>query len=111
MRAKFKQHRLEFKRPSGTSRGVLTTKDSWFLILKEKDKIGVGECSVLEGLSLDDPKRIESLLHDLCNALESGATLPDLSDWPAVQMGLELALLSLQSKKTFSIFPSDFSRG
>ena len=111
MRAKFKQHRLEFKRPSGTSRGVLTTKDSWFLILKEKDKIGVVECSVLEGLSLDDPKRIESLLHDLCNALESGATLPDLSDWPAVQMGLELALLSLQSKKTFSIFPSDFSRG
>ena len=47
MRAKFKKHRLEFKRPSGTSRGVLTTKDSWFLIIEENGKTGLGECQVI----------------------------------------------------------------
>lgn len=111
MQARFKKHRLEFKRPSGTSRGILTSKDSWFIILNKEDKQGVGECSLLEGLSPDDPNQIESLLEDLCNALETRGELPDLTGWPAVRMGLESALLSLQSEKPFSIFPSSFTKG
>lgn len=54
IKARFIKHTLVFKRPSATSRGVLTTKDSWFLILTEKDKSGIGECSILKGLSHDD---------------------------------------------------------
>ena len=54
MQAKFVKHTLNFKRPSGTSRGILTSKDSWFLILTDQDKKGIGECSILEGLSYDD---------------------------------------------------------
>ena len=38
MQAKFVKHTLNFKRPSGTSRGILTTKDSWFLILTDQEK-------------------------------------------------------------------------
>lgn len=30
IQAKFVKHTFDFKRPSGTSRGILTTKDSWF---------------------------------------------------------------------------------
>ena len=33
MKASYFKHTLEFKRPSGTSRGVLSTKESWFLRL------------------------------------------------------------------------------
>ena len=29
---------LEFKRPSGTSRGVMTEKETWFIVLEENDK-------------------------------------------------------------------------
>ena len=47
MKASFKKYRLEFKRPSGTSRGILTTKDSWFLILEEEGNNGLGECSLI----------------------------------------------------------------
>lgn len=111
MRAFFKKHRLEFKQPSGTSRGVLTTKDSWFLIVKKDGKTGIGECSIIEGLSPDAPDQIEFLLSHLCQALETNSELPDLTSWPAVRMGLEMALRSLHSESTFSLFPSPFARG
>lgn len=111
MKASFKKHQLKFKIPSVTSRGVMTTKTSWFLILKEEDKRGIGECSLLEGLSPDDPEQIEFLLSTLCEALETNTELPELIRWPAVQMGLEMALRSLQSETKFSLFPSLFLEG
>ena len=46
MKATVKQYILEFKRPSGTSRGVLTTKETWFLTIEKNDKKGVGECGI-----------------------------------------------------------------
>jgi len=111
MRAYYKKHRLLFKSPSGTSRGVLTYKDSWFLLLEEGGETGVGECSLIAGLSPDPPAQMESTLDSLCKALESQSALPDLNGWPAVQMALETALRSLQSKDGFSLFPSDFVKG
>lgn len=111
MQAQFKKHRLYFKRPSGTSRGILSYKDSWFLILQSDGKTGIGECSILEGLSPENPKRIETVLSTLCSALEKKAALPDLTFWPALQMGLETALQSLESAHTFTLYPSKFSQG
>jgi o-succinylbenzoate synthase len=111
MQARFKKHRLYFKRPSGTSRGILTYKDSWFLVLHAHEKTGIGECSILEGLSPDDPQRIEAVLSSLCSALEAGNTLPDLTVWPAIQMGLETALCSLEGTHSFSLYPSKFTQG
>jgi len=111
MQARFKKHRLYFKRPSGTSRGTLTYKDSWFLVLHAHGKTGIGECSILEGLSPDDPQRIEAVLSSLCSALEAGNTLPDLTVWPAIQMGLETALCSLEGTHSFSLYPSKFIQG
>ncbi len=111
MQARFKKHRLYFKRPSGTSRGILTYKDSWFLVLHAHGKTGIGECSILEGLSPDDPQRIEAVLSALCSALEAGTTLPDLTTWPAIRMGLETALCSLEGTHSFSLYPSKFTQG
>jgi o-succinylbenzoate synthase len=111
MQARFKKHRLYFKRPSGTSRGILTYKDSWFLVLQAHGKTGIGECSILEGLSPDDPQRIEAVLSSLCSALETGTNLPDLTTWPAIRMGLETALFSLEGTHSFSLYPSKFTQG
>ena len=111
MKASFKKHRLNFKRPGGTSRGILKTKDSWILCLEENSHRGYGECSIIEGLSWDDPNRIESVVLEVCEALSLAKPLPDLTDFPAVQMGLETALLSLNSPTVWNLFPSAFSRG
>ena len=106
IKARFIKHTLVFKRPSATSRGVLTTKDSWFLILTEKDKSGIGECSILKGLSHDDQPDFEATLELFCNQINTGQALLDLTPWPAIKMGYETALLSIKSFIPYTLFPS-----
>ena len=110
MKANYKKHELIFKRPSGTSRGVLKTKETWFLIIQEGEKYGIGECGLLRGLSLDDVPNYEQKLEWVCNNISLGLEklLVLLIDFPSIQFGLEQAFLSLNSKKPFELFPSDF---
>ena len=42
MNAQFTQHKLIFKQASGTSRGVLTTKETYLLEISKNDKKGIG---------------------------------------------------------------------
>ena len=48
MKAHYKRYVLKFKRPGGTSRGVLKEKETWFLILTNENKTGVGSVVSLE---------------------------------------------------------------
>ncbi len=69
LQARYIKHTLQFKQASGTSRGVLKTKDSWFLILCDTDNPntqGIGECSIIEGLSPDNLEEYESKLQFVC---------------------------------------------
>lgn len=50
MKANYQKYILNFKQASGTSRGVLKTKETWFIILEKDGKIGVGECGVFSGM-------------------------------------------------------------
>ena len=111
MKASYHKHILEFKRPSGTSRGVLTTKETWFIILRDNAKVGVGECGILRTLSIDDRPNYEEKLKWVCDNihLELQALLAELIEWPSIQFGLEQAFLSLASKNPFLLFPSEFT--
>ena len=63
--ATYKKFTLTFKRPGGTSRGILTTKDSWFIVLRSpgpEGRTGVGECSLIPGLSPDATPEFENRL-------------------------------------------------
>lgn len=111
MQAKFVKHTLTFKHPSGTSRGILTTKDSWFLILTDHGKRGIGECSILRGLSHDDRPDFEDTLKEFCVQINRGQPLMDLTQWPAIKIGYETALLSLKASNPYELFPSLFSEG
>lgn len=111
MEAHHCKYRLKFKKPSGTSRGVLTEKDSYFLVVKDGPRSGIGECGLLKGLSIDDLKTYESKLSEVCNQIDQG--LHDLleftKDYPSIQFGLEQAFKSLSSRDPFKLFPSDFT--
>ena len=113
MKATYKKHILTFKRPSGTSRGVLLEKETWFLILKENDKIGIGECGILRKLSVDDRPDYEQKLQWVCENIHLGKDqLWDaLVEFPSIQFGVEMAFLSLASKTPFELFPSEFTLG
>ncbi|MFC0521943.1 o-succinylbenzoate synthase [Mesonia maritima] len=113
MKASYKKYILNFKRPSGTSRGVLHTKETWFLILEENSKTGIGECGILRGLSIDDRPDYEEKLQWLCEniQLEKAVLLEELEEFPSIQFGLEMALQSLKAENKFELFPSEFTKG
>ncbi|WP_179006850.1 o-succinylbenzoate synthase [Winogradskyella forsetii] len=113
MKATYHKYSLDFKRPSGTSRGVMTTKETWFIKLKFDDKVGVGECGILRGLSIDDRPDYEAKLKWVCENINSGleALLNELVAFPSIQFGLETAFKSLESEDPFQLFPSDFTKG
>ena len=72
MEAYYFKHLLKFKSPSGTSRGVLKTKDSWFIVIRNQNRIGVGECSIIEGLSPDPIQTFEKTLNEVCKNIRFG---------------------------------------
>lgn len=110
MQARYKKYILDFKRPSGTSRGVLRQKETWFLILEDNGKMGIGECGLLRGLSFDDVEGYEDKLVWTCNNIDLGcdALWEALSDFPSIQFGMEQAFLSLRREHPFELFSSDF---
>lgn len=111
--ATYKKHTLRFITPAGTSRGALTTRETWFIILKEGDKTGIGECGMLRGLSIDDRPDYEEKLKWACESIDLGleTLYAQLTEFPSIQIGLETAFRSLQREDPFEIFPSQFSRG
>jgi o-succinylbenzoate synthase len=113
LKATFKKYILNFKNPAGTSRGVLRTKETWFLLLSKNGKTGIGECGMFRGLSIDDRPDFEEKLQWVCDNIQVGKNelLKLLPEFPAIQMGLETAFLSLDGETTFSIFPSQFIKG
>ncbi len=113
MKATYKKYILNFKRPSGTSRGVMTEKETWFLLLEENGKIGIGECGLLRGLSIDDRPDYEEKLQWVCENIDFGKDKlwNELIEFPSIQFGVEMAFLSLQSKSPFELFPSTFTQG
>ncbi len=115
LEASFQKHLLNFKRPSGTSRGVLNTKETYFLIIKSDEGFGVGECGLLRGLSIDDRPDYEEELEGVCENIALGlgeANLYEaLQEFPSIQFGVETAFKSLHSKNPFELFPSQFTRG
>ena len=102
---------LEFKRPSGTSRGVMTVKETWFIILEKNGKKGIGECGILRGLSADDRDDYEEKLNWVCQNIHLGETAlwEALLEFPSIQFGIEMAFLSLKSENPYLLFPSDFT--
>lgn len=113
IKANYKKYILNFKNPSGTSRGILKTKETWFIILTKNGKIGVGETGLFRGLSIDDISNYEDKLIWVCKNIDLGLKnlLKSLYDFPSIQFGLEQAFLSLNSQDRFELFPSRFTRG
>lgn len=116
LRASFIPRPLVFKRPAGTSRGVLRTKPSWYLIVQHDEDNGprgIGECSIIPGLSPEDPKTIDKELHTLCGNIN------EYPQWlakrgalfPAIRFALEIALNDLALGGNRVLFRDDFTAG
>ena len=113
MKATYQKYILNFKRPSGTSRGVMNIKETWFLVLEQDGKKGIGECGILRGLSADDRPDYEEKLQWTCQNIHLGKDQlwEALIEFPSIQFGVEMAFQSLASETPFLLFPSAFTEG
>jgi L-alanine-DL-glutamate epimerase-like enolase superfamily enzyme len=116
LKAYYKKHTLRFKKPGGTSRGVLTEKNSWYLVVYEDgrpEKKGIGECSILPGLSVDDHPGFEQKLAEVVRNINHYACRQDeeLKAFPAIRFGLETAMKDLKADTPRELFPSPFTAG
>jgi o-succinylbenzoate synthase len=111
--ARYSKHTLQFLRPAGTSRGEYTTKDSWFIFISDGEKTGIGECSLLKELSIDDCPDFEEKLAGVCDQINNDIYKFDqlLYEFPAIQFGLETALLDFHNGGNHILFPAEFTEG
>ncbi len=105
-------YRLDFKQPAGTSRGVLTSKISWMLVLEDENGVqGLGECGPLAGLSFDDRPDFGTRLQRLCeqfNQAEWATFEESLLFYPAMRFGFEMALQDYAQGGKRLLFESAF---
>lgn len=112
MTAKYFRYLLQFKRPSGTSRGVLYEKETFILEISANENKGIGECAVFRGLSFDDRRDYEEKLQWLCENIheEREFLQEELKEFPSIWFGYEQAVLNLKYGDHL-YFPSEFTEG
>ena len=100
---------LHFKQPAGTSRGVYTTRHSFYLTLTSDEMPGVegvGECATLPDLSCDAKPEYEVTLRQVCQMVEQMGRIPYdmIRAYPSITFGLETAFASFfaQAKKVLA---------
>ena len=112
MTATYKKYILNFKRPGGTSRGVLNTKETFLLNITKNGATGTGECGLFRGLSYDDVPEYEEKLQWLCENISADHDFlkEALKHFPSIWFGFEQAVLNLEHGDDL-YFPSDFTAG
>lgn len=116
LQTKFHKHTLIFKQASGTSRGVLHTKNSWIIELFDianPSIVGKGEASIIENLSPDWNNDYENQLAEICRNVNEHVTtnFSKIHEFPSIRFALESALLDLKNGGKEIYFPSEFAAG
>jgi o-succinylbenzoate synthase len=107
---------LNFERPAGTSRGVLTDKLCWIIKVWDKASphlLGVGEASVIKTLSPDWSPNYEIKLAEVVQNIEyhKQSNFEDLKEFPSIKFGCEMAVIDLESGGKQEYFSSPFTEG
>lgn len=122
---------LQFKQPSGTSRGILHTKPSWILRVPLLNGMTAqGECSVIPGLSPDfiDVPQYEKVLSQLQVRIRAHWRMDEwlqksifqsekwrhftleYRSYPSILFGLETLVLDIQAGGSGILFDTAFTR-
>ena len=113
---------LHFKQPAGTSRGVYTTRNVWYIVITDQENpkhFGVGECAPLPALSCDDVPEYLDVLTKTSRRLEENmktnfenalTSLEELEAYPSIRFGVETALAHYQAR-SLQLWHTPFSKG
>ncbi|MDB5273802.1 MAG: chloromuconate cycloisomerase [Chitinophagaceae bacterium] len=111
---------FRFAFETGTSRGVLKEKTSWFIRLEKNGVTGWGECSPIAGLSPEPLDIMEDKINTVLEEWKKDpATILDgqshwreeLNKWPALRFALETAWLDYSHGGVHQIYRNGFFKG
>lgn len=105
------EHPLMFRTPAMTSRDTLTEKPTWYLVAEDAHgRIGVGECSLILGLS---PETADMATAALQGVAASGCldAMAVPASCPAVRFAVETAAWDLHNGGRGVVAESAFSQG
>ena len=112
--ASIEKYTLNFIKPSGTSRGVLTTKDSWFIrVWKSENPAfkGIGEASIIKTLSPDWSDDYPFIIQKVADNIND--YVPNLHEelvnYPSIIFAIETALKDLENGGKGLLFSSPFT--
>jgi o-succinylbenzoate synthase len=123
------KHPLQFSFVANTSRGPLTERPTWFLLLKhsELDNFGIGEFGIIKGLSPEDHEDLEAIAHQQIRKWISFLPEPSFAlheqdriyhirqhidaNLPSLQFAAETAWQDLVLGGIQQIYPSSFLEG
>lgn len=114
-RIKIIPHKLLFKRPAGTSRGIYTEHRVWYVVFQDttdETHFGIGECAPLHDLSVDYSMDYVDRLSGFCRATEEQQKIDSelLRCFPSILFGLETAMRHYQ-QQSWQLWDSPFARG
>lgn len=120
-RFSIKSIHFHFRFEARTSRGALRQRTSWFILIHHDhhpDRVGIGECAPLAGLSPEPIDQMDTLLPGILQPLQKCAEpVPGDVDrlippeYPAMRMALETALLDFYHGGRRLVFDNSFIRG
>ena len=125
-KAEYNKYSLNFKFKARTSRDVLKCRDTYFIRIFDTidpGTVGIGECGVLKGLSIDDRPDFEEKLQEICKKIQSLSFVNcpsdvdevvsdlDLNYYPSIKFGIETAFLDLLNGGKRLIYDTRFTRG
>lgn len=103
---------LDFNFEAGTSRGVYTKRDVWYIIIKDHSNgaVGIGESAPIPNLSCDFTSNYDEIIKDATAKFVDSRCIDyeTLKDWPSVLIGLETADMQLK-RESFAFFDNDFT--
>lgn len=114
LKADYTKHRLDFKRPAGTSRGTYTSRDIWIIRLWDTDNpdvVAYGECAPLPDLSPELDDKYEAKIKEVCDTIEDFFFWLDdgLTDYSSIRFGLETVLTDFHSGANRELYLTSFT--
>ncbi|MBK8339075.1 MAG: o-succinylbenzoate synthase [Flavobacteriales bacterium] len=116
LRARWIEHTLRPRFELGTSKGPITARTVWYLIVWHRDRPevqGIGEAALFPGHSKEFPADVRTKLLELCSDTSNWEQRlhTDLIDVPSVRFALEQCLRDLEAGGSKTLFPSEFTLG
>ncbi|MCX7985748.1 MAG: o-succinylbenzoate synthase, partial [Bacteroidales bacterium] len=113
MQLSYIQRTFHFNFAAYTSRGTLLERTCWFLILQDNEKLYIGECAPIPGLSPEPLELIPDELDAICRFFNAHHHFPPINThiFPSIAFAVESISKQISNLQSSLLYPSSFTTG